>query len=266
MSTYTMSAPLPALFIGHGTPMNALEHNRYTAAWSTLAKTLPRPKAILVISAHWYTEGTAVTAMKQPTTIHDFAGFPESLFAVQYPAPGSPELAARIGELLAPIEVYQESEQWGLDHGSWEILVQMYPDADIPVVQLSIDAAKPAQWHYSVGQKLAALRKEGVLILGSGNVVHNLSAIRWQAEGSDPYPWAVSFEQYVAENIASRQQPHPLTQALERQEGKLSNPSAEHFLPLLYILGTWDQSENISIPIQGIELASLSMMSVLIGG
>lgn len=256
---------MPAVFIGHGSPMNAINHNSYTEAWEKLGTTLPRPRAILVISAHWYTRGTAITAMVKPKTIHDFGGFPEALYQIEYPAPGSPELAKQVAELLSPEPIHQDKEEWGLDHGTWEILVRMYPQADIPVVQLSIDGTKPASWHYELGKKLAVLREQGVLIMGSGNVVHNLRAMDWQNSHAEPYPWAISFEQFVYANLRSHEQPHPLTTGLEREDGQLSNPSPEHFLPILPILGTWDGEEVISTPVEGIVSASLSMLSVQIG-
>ncbi|WP_272535132.1 4,5-DOPA dioxygenase extradiol [Providencia sp. PROV212] len=256
---------MPAVFIGHGSPMNAINHNSYTEAWEKLGKTLPRPRAILVISAHWYTRGTAITAMVKPKTIHDFGGFPEALYQIEYPAPGSPELAKQVAELLSPEPIYQDKEEWGLDHGTWEILVRMYPQADIPVIQLSIDGSKPAAWHYELGKKLATLRNEGVLIMGSGNVVHNLRAMDWQNANAAPYPWATSFEQFVYDNLRSHEQPHPLTKGLDCEDGKLSNPSPEHFLPILPILGTWDGEEGITTPVEGIVSASLSMLSVQIG-
>ena len=197
MNTFRM----PALFLGHGSPMNVLEENSYTQAWRTLGETLPRPKMILAISAHWYTRGTAVTAMEHPRTIHDFGGFPQALFDIQYPAPGSPELAAHIQQLLAPTPVRADTGEWGLDHGSWGVLIKMYPEADIPVVQLSIDGTQPAAYHYELGQKLAALREQGVMIVASGNVVHNLRLGKWQGESS-PYPWAESFNQFVRDNLS----------------------------------------------------------------
>lgn len=256
---------MPALFIGHGSPMNALSDNRYTKAWEALGQKLPKPQAILMVSAHWYTRGTAVTAMSQPKTIHDFGGFPDALYQVQYPAPGSPELAQQVAELLAPLDIYLDNREWGLDHGTWEILVRMYPQADIPVVQLSIDGTKPAAWHLEMGRRLAILRQQGVMIMGSGNVVHNLREMNWQNAEVAAYPWARSFEQFVIEHLRSGEQPHPLTQALEREDGQRSNPSPEHFLPLLYVLGSWDGSEVISTPTEGIVSGSLSMLSVQVG-
>lgn len=257
---------MPALFLGHGSPMNVLEDNLYTRCWHHLGEILPRPKAIVVVSAHWFTQGTGVTAMEKPKTIHDFGGFPQALYDTHYPAPGSPELAQRLVELLAPTPVALDQESWGFDHGSWGVLIKMYPDADIPMVQLSIDKTKPAAWHFEQGKKLAALRDEGVMIVASGNVVHNLRMVRWQA-GSQPYPWAGSFNDYVKENL-TWQGPvaeHPLVNYLSHEGGLLSNPTPEHYLPLLYVLGTWDGKEPVTLPIDGIEMGSLSMLSVQIG-
>ncbi|MBD2795828.1 4,5-DOPA dioxygenase extradiol [Xenorhabdus sp. 18] len=253
---------MPALFIGHGSPMNAIEDNAYSRAWFELGKKLPRPKAILVISAHWYTNGTAVTAMAQPRTIHDFGRFPQELHEKQYPAKGFPGLAVLVQDILEPIEVETDFEKWGLDHGSWGILAKMYPDADIPVVQLSMDRNQPAAFHYEIGKKLALLRDEGVLIIGSGNIVHNLPA---EKLGAEPFPWARSFEQFVRESLTSRENPHPLFKALDREDGQLSNPTPEHFLPLLYVIGTWNKEEPISTPVEGIEDGSLSMLSIQVG-
>lgn len=256
---------MPALFIGHGSPMNAVSDNRYTQAWQALGQSLPKPNAILMVSAHWYTRGTAVTAMAQPKTIHDFGGFPDALYQVQYPAAGSPELAKQVAQLLAPLSVHLDMTEWGLDHGAWEILVRIYPQADIPVVQLSIDATKPAAWHLEMGRKLAQLREQGVLVMGSGNVVHNLREMNWQNADAETYPWANTFEQFVIDSLQSHETPHPLTHALDREDGQRSNPSPEHFLPLLYVLGTWDGKEAITTPTEGIVSGSLSMLSVQIG-
>ncbi len=257
---------MPALFLGHGSPMNVLEDNRYTRAWAQLGATLPRPKAIVVVSAHWFTRGTGVTAMETPKTIHDFGGFPQALYDTHYPAPGSPELAEQLRELLAPTAVALDKEAWGFDHGSWGVLIKMYPEADIPMVQLSIDSTKPAAWHFETGRKLAALRDQGIMLVASGNVVHNLRTARWHGENT-PYPWAESFNQYVKDNLTWQgpAEQHPLVNYLEHEDGSLSNPTAEHFLPLLYVLGAWDGKEPVSIPVDGIEMGSLSMLSVQVG-
>lgn len=256
---------MPALFLGHGSPMNALEENRYTTAWRQAGDSLPRPRAIIAVSAHWYTTGTAVTAMAQPRTLHDFGGFPQTLFDTRYPAPGSPELAEQLVRQLAPIPVRLDHE-WGFDHGSWGVLIKMYPQADIPVVQLSIDSTKPPAWHYELGQKLAALRDEGVMIVASGNVVHNLRKVRWDG-GDEVYPWASSFEQFVRDNLAAEGDAasHPLVNFMQHPGAALSNPTPEHYLPLLYVLGSRQKGEAITIPVDGIEMGAISMLSVQVG-
>ncbi|MGM3174004.1 4,5-DOPA dioxygenase extradiol [Dickeya lacustris] len=257
---------MPALFLGHGSPMNALEDNEYTQAWGTLGATIPRPKAIVAVSAHWYTRGTAVTAMDKPRTIHDFGGFPQALFDTQYPAPGAPDVARRIQELLAPVSVFADYQEWGLDHGSWGVLIKVYPHADIPVVQLSIDGTKPPSYHYELGRKLAALRDEGIMIVASGNVVHNLRMIKWQGDGS-AYSWATSFNDFVRDNLRWQGEAaeHPLVNFMQHNDAALSNPTPDHFLPLLYVLGSWNGDEPISVPTDGIVMGSLSMMSVRVG-
>lgn len=191
---------MPALFLGHGSPMNVLEENSYTNTWRKLGETLPRPKAIIAVSAHWYTKGTAVTAMENPCTIHDFGGFPQALFDTHYPAPGSPALAREVAEVLSPVSVHLD-QQWGFDHGSWGVLIKMYPDADIPLIQLSVDATQPPAVHFEFGRKLAALRDKSIMIVASGNVVHNLRMARWQGN-AEPYAWALSFNDYVRENLS----------------------------------------------------------------
>ncbi|ERK17308.1 MAG: 4,5-DOPA dioxygenase extradiol [Pantoea sp.] len=256
---------MPALFLGHGSPMNVLEDNRYTQAWQKLGATLPRPRAILAVSAHWYTRGTAVTAMSNPRTIHDFGGFPQALFDVRYPAPGSPELAQEVAELLSPVMVHLDQE-WGFDHGSWGVLAKMYPEADIPVVQLSVDGTKPPAWHFELGRKLAALRESGVMIVASGNVVHNLRMLRWEG-ATEAYPWAESFNQYVLDNLNYQGDitSHPLVNYLQHEGAKLSNPTPDHYLPLLYVLGARHEDESVSIPVEGMEMGAISMLSVQVG-
>lgn len=256
---------MPALFLGHGSPMNVLEENNYTQTWRELGENLPRPQAILAISAHWYTRGTAVTAMESPRTIHDFGGFPQALFDTHYTAPGSPALAQQIVEVLAPTRV-QLDYSWGLDHGSWGVLIKMYPKADIPVVQLSIDGTQPAAWHFQLGQKLAALRERGVMIVASGNVVHNLRMARWQGDG-DAYPWADAFNQYVRDNLnwQGAVAEHPLINFMQHPGGALANPTPEHYLPLLYILGSRQPDEVATVPVDGIVMSALSMLSVQVG-
>ncbi|MGX9278262.1 4,5-DOPA-extradiol-dioxygenase [Pantoea ananatis] len=255
---------MPALFLGHGSPMNALEENRYTEAWRKAGATLPRPRAILAISAHWYTQGTAVTAMENPRTIHDFGGFPQALFDTRYPAPGSPELANEIVEILSPVPVHQD-HAWGFDHGSWGVLIKMYPEADIPVVQLSIDSGKPAAWHFEIGQKLSALRDRGVMIVASGNVVHNLRKVLWG--GGNAYDWATGFNNYVRDNLAvdAGADSHPLVNFMQHPDAALSNPTPEHFLPLLYVLGSRQPGEAVTVPVEGMEMGAISMLSVQVG-
>jgi len=256
---------MPALFLGHGSPMNVLEENIWTETWRELGKNLPRPKAIIAVSAHWYTRGTAVTAMEKPRTIHDFGGFPQALFDTRYPAPGSPTLARQIAETLAPVAVDLDQE-WGFDHGSWGVLIKMYPDADIPVVQLSVDGTKPAAYHFELGRKLAALRDQGIMIVASGNVVHNLRMVRWQGE-ADAYPWAESCNQYVRDNLSweGEDEQHPLVNFMQHEGAALSTPTPEHYLPLLYVLGARAEGEAISVPVEGIVMGSLSMLSVQVG-
>ncbi len=225
---------IPSVFVGHGSPMNTLEQNIFTEAWQSLAARLPRPKAILCISAHWYVNATAVTAMTHPRTIHDFSGFPDELFRVQYPAPGSPELARRIADLLHPIDVILDADRWGLDHGTWSVLAHMYPDADIPVIQLSIDARLPVAEHIRLGAMLAPLTAEGVLVLGSGNVVHNLSRMDWSA-GNTGFDWADRFDRTVAAAMESH--PTSIADLDSDPDWRASVPTPEHFLPLAYVAG-----------------------------
>lgn len=256
---------MPALFLGHGSPMNVLEENIWTETWRELGKNLPRPKAIIAVSAHWYTRGTAVTAMEKPRTIHDFGGFPQALFDTHYPAPGAPLLAQQVADALAPVAVELDQE-WGLDHGSWGVLIKMYPEADIPVIQLSVDGTKPPAYHFELGRKLAALREQGIMIVASGNVVHNLRMVRWQGE-AEAWPWAESFNQYVRDNLnwEGESEQHPLINFMQHEGAALSNPTPEHYLPLLYVLGARAEGEAISVPVDGVVMGSLSMLSVQVG-
>jgi 4,5-DOPA dioxygenase extradiol len=225
---------LPALFIGHGSPMNTIELNRYTETWRNIAESIPKPTAIVMISAHWHTSETTVTAMPHPRTIHDFSGFPDELFAVQYPAPGSPDLARRIAELAVPTKVIMDTDFWGLDHGAWSVLAHMYPEADIPVVQLSIKANESMQYHADLGARLAPLLGEDILIIASGNVVHNLGRIQWDSDGRG-YDWADSFDTAV-KNIMMNN-PQEITTVSSDDAFALAVPTEEHFLPLVYIAG-----------------------------
>ena len=260
-----MSHLMPAVFFGHGNPMNALSHNQYTEAWAAIGARLPRPKAILCISAHWYIQDAAVTVSTAPKTIHDFGGFPHELYEVQYPASGDRELATRVQELLAPLPVRRD-ERWGLDHGTWSVLRHVYPQADVPVVQLSIDENQPASFHYDIGQRLAPLREEGVLIIGSGNIVHNLHTYAWGQHKVEPFEWAVSFERRVREAILSGEiQPIIGYETKLGKEAMLAVPTPDHYLPLLYVIGTRTQSEPVSFPVEGVDGGSISMLSVRLG-
>lgn len=256
---------MPVFFFGHGSPMHAIGDDRYARAWSALGVSIPRPRAILAVSAHWYITETAVTAMAAPRTIHDFGGFPAALYNVEYPAPGSPELAARVAQLLHPFEV-RADQSWGLDHGTWSVLRHIYPQADVPVVQLSIDLGRPAQFHYELGQRLAPLRDEGVLIVASGNIVHNLYAYQWDAPEAPPYPWAARFEQQVRDALLA-DTPHPLIayDTAMGEESAPSVPSPDHYLPLLYAVGARRKSDALSFPVEGFEGGSMSMLTVRFG-
>ena len=259
-----MADILPAIFFGHGNPMNAVLSNVYTKAWSLIGRTTSKPKAILSISAHWFVPETGVTVATSPRTIHDFGGFPRELFQVQYPAPGDPVLARRVQQLLAPLEVKLDNS-WGLDHGTWSVLRHVYPDADIPVVQLSIDEARPALFHFEIGQRLAPLREDGVLIIGSGNVVHNLHAYAWGRHMPDPYDWAVRFETDAKEMMIAGEYKPLIEYETLGPEALLSIPTPDHYLPLLYVLATRQQGEIITFPIEGVDGGSISMLTVQVG-
>jgi len=258
-----MNARMPTLFIGHGSPLLAIEANDYAGGWRTLGSLLPGPRAILAISAHWYTHGSAVTAMQLPRTIHDFYGFPPALYACQYPAPGAPELASHVQSLLAPDVVHADHE-WGLDHGTWSVLLHMYPQAKIPVLQLSINADLPPARHYALGQRLAPLRDQGVLLLGSGNVVHNLRRMQRQPHAA-ALPWASEFNAIVREAVLRHDHASLMDYQRHGVAARESVPTPEHYLPLLYVLGARSDGESVSIPIDGIDMGAISMMSVLIG-
>jgi len=255
---------MPTIFFGHGNPMNALADNEYTRSWAEIGRSMPRPKAILCVSAHWYVPAVGVTAMEQPRTIHDFGGFPKELFDFQYPALGSPELAGRVNELLGGDAVL-DTTRWGLDHGTWSVLCHVYPDADIPVVQLSIDETKPSEWHYDLAKQLTPLRDEGVLIIGSGNLVHNLHAYAWGKQDVEPFDWAVRFEATARKLIASGDHKPLANYELMGKDAMLSAPTPDHFLPLLYVLGVQNEGEDISFPVEGFDGGSISMLSVKIG-
>ncbi len=254
---------MPAAFIGHGNPMNALEQNRYTRAWQEFGRSTPRPRAILVVSAHWYINATAVTAMPRPRTIHDFYGFPPELFAVDYPAPGLPELAAEISEIAEPTWVGADVDSWGIDHGTWSVLVHAFPDASIPVVQLSINADKDLDYHLELGAKLAALRGRGVLIIASGNVVHNLRGMSWDLADSG-YDWAERFDEAAKDLM--RSDPTGVARLDGHRDFGSAVPTPDHFLPLLYLAGLAGAAGSAAeVLVDGYAYGSLSMTAYLLG-
>lgn len=264
MTTSAGSRPvMPAAFIGHGNPMNALELNRYTQAWRAFGAAVPRPRAILVVSAHWYINATAVTAMARPRTIHDFYGFPQELFDISYPAPGLPELSEQIADVVKPMWVGGDVDSWGIDHGTWSVLVHAFPDASIPVVQLSLNADKGVDYHLALGQKLAALRREGVLVVGSGNVVHNLGAVDFSRPDS-AYDWATRFDNHAREILMD--QPIDITSMDADRDFRQAVPTPDHFLPLLYFAGlAADSGQDVRSLVQGHAVGSISMASYTIG-
>ena len=259
-----MAQPMPVIFFGHGNPLNALQQNDWTEGWATIGNSIPHPRAIVCVSAHWYLPATLVTAMDQPRTIHDFGGFPRELYQVQYRAPGSVEIARQVQELLAPLPAGLD-QSWGLDHGTWSVLVHAYPEADVPVVQLSIDETQPAAFHFELGKRLAPLRDEEVLIIGSGNLVHNLHTYAWGRQIPEPYDWAVRFED-AAKQLMVGGEFEPLIdyESLGR-DAVLSIPTPDHYLPLLYVLGTKRDGDAVTFPVQGVDGGSVSMLTVQIG-
>jgi 4,5-DOPA dioxygenase extradiol len=258
-----MADSLPAIFFGHGNPMNAVSRNAYTEAWRLMGTQMPRPRAVLCVSAHWFVPTTGVTVTTAPRTIHDFGGFPRELYEVRYPAPGDPDLARRVQRLLAPLPV-ELDESWGLDHGTWSVLCHVYPQADVPVVQLSIDETQPPAFHYEIGRKLAPLRAEGVLIVGSGNLVHNLHAYAWGRHAPEPFDWAVRFEKEArALLVAGEHRPLVDYETLGR-DALLSIPTPDHYLPLLYVIGARQEDDAVTFPVEGIDGGSVSMLAVRI--
>jgi len=261
-------ARLPVVFFGHGSPMIALDTNDTTRSWAATAARIERgfgrPRAILCISAHWITHGTAVTAMAAPRTIHDFGAFPQALFDVQYPAPGDPVPAARVRDLLAPRPVALDGSQWGLDHGTWSVLCKAYPDADIPVVQLSMDGDQGPEFHYAIGQRLRPLRDEGVLIVGTGNIVHNLPRMNFQNREMKPYDWAARFNDHVRDAILTNRPEQAIGFASLGRDAQESVPTPEHYWPLLYVLGARDEGDVPRFGPDHIEHGSLSMTSVML--
>lgn len=250
---------MPILFVGHGSPMNAIEENEFSARWKALGTELPRPTAILCISAHWETEGTFVTAMEQPPTIHDFGGFPEDLFAVQYPAPGNPVLARQAKEIIKKA-VVELDINWGLDHGCWSVVKRIYPDASVPVLQLSIDHFRSPQWHYELAKDLASLRRKGVLIIGSGNMVHNLGLINWRA-ANVAFAWAEEAGAMFKKRVLDGNHRDLINYPALGQAAKLAIPTPEHFLPMLYVLGLKEERDQIEFFNDKTVMGSISMTS-----
>jgi 4,5-DOPA dioxygenase extradiol len=255
---------MPAVFFGHGTPMNALDTNRYTEAWRAFGASIPRPRAILSVSAHWFINATAVTAMATPRTIHDFFGFPPELFAYQYPAPGSPELAAEVRKVADPVWVGADEDSWGIDHGTWSVLAHAFPDADVPVVQLSLDASKPLAYHLDLGARLAPLREQGVLVMGSGNAVHHLGRLDWNRPDAG-YDWAVRFGSAVSECLTAGD-PASIVDLEDDPDYPNAVPTPDHFLPVLYVAGLAAAAGARCEPmVQGYAFGSLSMDSFVLG-
>jgi 4,5-DOPA dioxygenase extradiol len=252
---------MPAAFLGHGSPMNALERNRYTEAWRIFGESVPRPRAILVVSAHWYTNATAVTAMPRPRTIHDFYGFPQPLFDVEYPAPGSPELAEQVADVVKPTWVGQDVDSWGIDHGTWSVLRHAFPDASIPVVQLSLNAFKDFDHHLELGRKLGALRDDGILVIGSGNIVHNLRAIDYRQRDTG-FSWALGFDEVAREMLETA--PADVASLDGHPDFGRAVPTPDHFLPLLYIAGLAD-GEPLDLLVDGHAAGSISMAAYTLG-
>jgi 4,5-DOPA dioxygenase extradiol len=259
-----MADIMPAVFFGHGNPLNALKSNAWTQGWAAIGRGIPRPEAIVCVSAHWGLPATLVTAMERPRTIHDFGGFPPELYQLQYPAPGQPELARRLQELLAPLPV-ELDHSWGLDHGTWSVLRHVYPEADVPVVQLSIDETQPPAFHFELGRKLARLRDERILLMGSGNLVHNLHTYAWGRHKPEPYDWAVRFETRAREMMLARDFNALIEYEQLGHDAMLSIPTPDHYLPLLYVLGGSRAGEAVSFPVEGIDGGSVSMLAVRIG-
>ncbi len=251
---------MPMIFVGHGSPMNAIEDNQYTRGWREMAAKLPKPEAIISISAHWYTNGTKIINEQKPKTIYDMYGFPKELYEISYNTPGNPKLAENVKSLISKPSVFDNS--WGIDHGTWSVLVHMYPERDIPLIQISIDAAAPPEEHYRIGKELKALRHQGVLLFGTGNIVHNLGILDWGMEDKG-FDWAYEFDDYIQENIENRKPENVINYLSFGKSAKLSVPTPDHFYPILYILGASDEEDRLSIYNKGCMVGSLSMTSYL---
>lgn len=254
---------MPVLFVGHGNPMNSVSDNYYTRAWAELGQTLPRPKAIVAVSAHWYIPSTSVTIANPPRTIHDFYGFPDELFQVEYPAAGSPQLAEEVADLLKPDRVERDNV-WGLDHGTWSVLRHIYPRASVPVIQLSVDMRKGPEEHLRLGGKLKQLRKEGVLVFASGNVVHNIPAFNWHDPASAPPAWGVDFEAWSREQLTAGKGEILADYRSQGKNAGFSVPTPDHYLPLLYLAGLQQENDRVSFPVEGFDGGSMSMLAVLL--
>lgn len=257
---------MPVLFLGHGSPMNAIEENEFVNGFRTIAKTLPLPHAILCVSAHWFTKGTKVTAMEMPQTIHDFGGFPKELYEVSYPAKGSPELAQITKDLLVPTHV-ELDDKWGLDHGAWSVIKHLYPDANVPVIQLSIDYTQPAHYHFELAQQLSTLRNKGILIIGSGNIIHNLRLVDFKNMDKDNYgyDWAIEAHQFVNQHLLDGNYTPLIQYEKQIKAMQLAVPTPDHYLPLIYTLGLQQKNEQISLFNDKLMAGSLSMTSLKIG-
>ncbi len=253
---------MPALFLGHGSPMNALENNSFSKTWELLGKSITQPKAILAVSAHWETRGTYVTAMEHPRTIHDFGNFPQALFDIQYPAKGDLELAQKIQSIITKTQV-ELDYNWGLDHGTWSLLTQMFPNADIPVLQLSLNRDLSPKEHYEIGRELRLLKSEGILVLGSGNIVHNLSKMNLDPR-SKPFDWAVKFDEKIKQSLLESDHQAVVEYESLGEVARLSAPTPEHFLPLLYIIALQETEERVTFPVEGVVSGAISMRGVMV--
>jgi 4,5-DOPA dioxygenase extradiol len=260
-----MQKPMPAIFFGHGNPMNVLADNEWTRGWSAIGRAIPQPRAVVCVSAHWYVPATLVTSMAAPRTIHDFGGFPPALYEIDYPAPGNPDLAVKIQQLLSPTDVDLDGANWGLDHGTWSVLCHVYPDAGIPVVQLSIDETQTPEFHYELAKRLNSLRDDGVLIIGSGNLVHNLHSYSWGRHTAEPFDWAVRFEAQARKLLLDGNHEALVKYELLGRDAALAVPTPDHYLPLLYVIAQARKDDELTFPVEGFDGGSISMLSIQVG-